>query len=102
MTTDVTEAAPEDQTPQEDPDVTEALAEESDILTRQMEAMKLQHFQERLIAVSSQNRKLVRQLGEQAAKIEELEMRLRVADEMDAGEKGKPTPKKKASSSNRS
>lgn len=56
-----------------DPDFQEALQEESDILTRQVEAMKMQHFEQRILQVNVQNRKLTRQAVDQAKRISELE-----------------------------
>lgn len=62
MTTEVTEAQPEE--PVGDPDVEAALQEESEILTRELEQMKAQHFQQRLIAMNVENRQLKRRIAE--------------------------------------
>lgn len=68
----MSEQAPEPTPEENDPDVQEALQEESELLTREMERMKVQHFEQRLIAVNVQNRKLTRQTIEQAEEIESL------------------------------
>lgn len=65
--------------PESDPDVEAALQEESDLLTREMERMKVQHFEQRLIAVNVQNRKLTRQVHDFAEEVASLKEQLEAA-----------------------